>query len=94
MHDNTMEAVSQDPTFKSASVIVQRLCSPSSRTELFDLHKDPHQQHDIAAQHPEVVQMMKADLCQLATGETVISRDYSPEEEAEIEKHLDELGYL
>tara|TARA_B100001750_G_scaffold246131_1_gene267546 strand:+ start:1456 stop:2880 length:1425 start_codon:yes stop_codon:yes gene_type:complete len=79
---------------KSASVIVESLCSPSSRTELFDLHQDPHQQHDIAAQHPDVVQMMKADLCQLATGETVISRDYSPEEEAEIEKHLDELGYL
>jgi arylsulfatase A-like enzyme len=65
-------------------------------TELYDVIADPEQRHDVAQQHPEVVQRLQAALAENARGEDtrqqriVLGSDQAPKVSLTIEQWLDE----
>jgi len=61
---------------------------------LYDLRNDPDEQQDVAAQHPEIVEALRAQLANMIEGSTTELHDISETDRAEIERRLGALGYL
>ena len=61
---------------------------------LYNLRNDPNEHQDVAVQHPDVVQLLKAQLANMAMGATSESLDISDVYRAETEQQLKSLGYF
>lgn len=61
---------------------------------LYDLRNDPNEQHNVAAQHPEVVQILKTQLAKMVTESTSELYDISDADRAKIIERLRALGYI
>ncbi|MEX2459430.1 MAG: sulfatase [Actinomycetota bacterium] len=63
---------------------------------LRDLHADPLEEHDAAGAHPEAAARLRGELdrADAALPATARPEGLAPTEEADIERHLEALGYL
>lgn len=63
-------------------------------TQLYDLRRDPHERHDLAAERPEEVERLEALLEELRRGLFVASRVSDAELDESTRRQLQELGYI
>jgi arylsulfatase A-like enzyme len=62
---------------------------------LYNLIHDPAEQHDVSAQHPDIVTWLKTELKNMVTqSATTKLRDMNERDREEIERRLEALGYL
>jgi arylsulfatase A-like enzyme len=76
---------------------IRGLTNRSLPRELYDLERDPHERHNIAAVEPERAEAMEARLASMSAqsaSHSVEREAYSAEEMAEVEGRLRDLGYI
>jgi hypothetical protein len=61
---------------------------------LHDLHEDPREREDVAAEHPEVVRRLKGKIMSMSEDNLVLSGSVSAADLDDIEQRLRALGYL
>jgi arylsulfatase A-like enzyme len=69
----------------------------SDRLELFDVHNDPHEQNDVGAVFPEVVDRLEARLdayLARSSAEAPAAEQRSEADSPEVQRRLRDLGYL
>jgi hypothetical protein len=54
----------------------------------------PDEQHDVYHELPDVARMLETWMARVSIGEQVGDSGMTKEEEAEVEQHLRDLGYL
>ena len=70
--------------------------NPSLPQELYHLPSDPQERHNVAPQRPEVVSLLRQRIESIQQGPIAANpgQVMSPEEQAQLEKRLVELGYM
>lgn len=70
--------------------------NPSLRQELYHLPSDPNERRNVATQQPEIVALLRQRVESIQQGPIAANpgQAMSPEEQAQIEKRLVELGYM
>jgi len=71
-----------------------KLLRTGENEALYDLDADPEEGRDVSAAHPERVTALRAALVLGSAPAQHADRPVEPGEEAEIERHLEALGYL
>jgi len=70
--------------------------NPSLPQELYHLPSDPNERRNVATQRPEIVSLLRQRIESIQQGPVAANpgQAMSPEEQAQIEKRLVELGYM
>ena len=68
--------------------------NPDIPAELYDLAHDPGERCNRAAQRPDVVQTLRQRIERLRNGHATVEPVMSAAEKADIEKRLEDLGYM